>query len=190
VIITPDVDFSDLNSYPDIGEMTWSGYQKQRLFHNLGDGTFKEIGEAAGVGTDLDGRGIGVADFDNDGLLDFYQSNSNQPGLLFHGVTKNAGSWIELKLVGERVNRDAIGARVVVRAGDETYLREVNCGNGYSSQSTTRLHFGLGSATRVDSVEIHWPGGQVERLTAKDGKPPLPLNRLTVLREGRGVANR
>ena len=67
------MDFSDLESYPDIGEMTWSGYQKQRLFHNLG-GTFKEIGAQAGVDTNLDGRGIGVGDFDNDGLLDFLQT--------------------------------------------------------------------------------------------------------------------
>ncbi len=190
-IIRPGVDFSDLESYPDIGEMTWSGYQKQRLFHNLG-GTFKEIGAQAGVDTDLDGRGIGVGDFDNDGLLDFYQSNARQPSLFFHGVTENAGSWVAIKLVGTESNRNGIGARVIVRAGAggepaETWLREVNGGNGYAGQSSFRLHFGLGRAQRVESVEIRWPGGRVDKLTAKDGRPPIPINAVSTIEEGRGV---
>jgi hypothetical protein len=94
MIIKPGVDFSDLHSYPDIEDMTWSGYQKKRLFRNMADGTFREVGAAAGVDTTLDGRGIGVADFDNDGLLDFYQTNANQPAILFRGRTEHAGdSW-------------------------------------------------------------------------------------------------
>jgi hypothetical protein len=100
MIITPNVDFSDMNNYPDIGSMTWSGYQKQRLFHNLADGTFKEMGADAGVDNDLDGRGIGVGDFDNDGMLDMYQTNANQPTLFFHGMPVNPGNWVALKLVG------------------------------------------------------------------------------------------
>src|SRR5690606_23717231 len=84
-ILKPGVDFSRLESYPDIGTMSWSGYQKQRLFHNAGDGTFVEIGRLAGVDNDLDGRGIGVGDFDRDGRLDFYQSNVDQQALLYQG---------------------------------------------------------------------------------------------------------
>ncbi|MEM7353513.1 MAG: CRTAC1 family protein [Acidobacteriota bacterium] len=186
-IITPGVDFSDVNSYPDIGEMTWSGYQKQRFFHNLGDGTFKETAAEVGLDNDLDGRGIGMADFDNDGLLDLYQTNANQPALLHHNRSKGAGNWVQLKLTGTQSNRDAIGARVTITAGGETYLREVNGGNAYSSQSTLRLHFGLGQAQRVDSVEIRWPGGAVEKLAAKEGEPPLPINALTRIKEGEGV---
>lgn len=187
VIITPGVDFSDVDSYPDIGEMTWSGYQKQRFFHNLGDGTFKETGAEVGLDNDLDGRGVAMADFDNDGLLDLYQTNANQPALLHHNRTRGAGSWIGLKLVGTRSNRDAIGARVTVTAGGETYLREVDCGNAYASQSTTRLHFGLGQAKQVESVEIRWPGGEVEKLASADGKPPVPINAISRIREGEGV---
>ncbi len=186
-IIKPGVDFSDLDSYPDIGDMTWSGYQKQRLFANLGDGTFKEVGAAAGVNNDLDGRGIAVADFDNDGLLDLYQTNANQPALLFRGSTPNPGNWVELKLRGTRSNRDAIGARVTIKAGGETWLREVNGGNGYSSASTTRLHFGLGGVQQIDEVAIRWPNGQVEMLTGKDGRPPIAINTLTMIEEGKGV---
>jgi ASPIC and UnbV/FG-GAP-like repeat len=192
VIITPGIDFSDVDSYPDIGDMTWSGYQKQRLFHNLGDGTFKEIGAAAGVDNDLDGRGIGMADFDDDGRLDLYQTNANQPALLYMNRTEGAGNWVELELTGTRSNRDAIGARVrlVARVGDrlETWIREVNGGNAYSSQSTKRLHFGLGAATAVESLEIRWPGGEVGKLVAEDGRPPIAVNAITRIVEGEGVA--
>ena len=188
MIITPGVDFSNVNNYPDIGNMTWSGYQKQRLFHNLGDGTFKEIGAAAGTDNDLDGRGIGVGDFDNDGALDFYQSNANQPGLLLRGRPANPGNWVELKLMGETSNRDAIGARVTLTAGGESYMREVNGGNGYAGQSATRLHFGVGRAERLDSVRIRWPNGQVE--TLPPAQAATLINRVSYIREGKGVINK
>ena len=183
MIITPGIDFSDVNNYPDIGNRTWSGYQKQRMFHNLSDGTFKEVGADAQVDTDLDGRGIGIGDFDNDGYLDIYQTNANQKTLFFRGIPVQAGNWVALKLIGKKVNRDAIGARVVITAGGETYLREVNGGNGYAGQSSTRLHFGLGQAQTIDKVEIRWPGGPVEILSGDR----VLVNRVTTLREGEGV---
>jgi tetratricopeptide (TPR) repeat protein len=185
MLLKPGVDFSDVNNYPDIGNMTWSGYQKKRLFRNMGDGTFKEVGAEAGVDTTLDGRGIGVGDFNNDGLLDFYQTNANQPALLFRGCTDNPGNWVELKLIGTKSNRDAIGTRVVLTAGGQSYLREVNGGNGYSSQSTTRLHFGVGSASSVEHVEIRWPSGLVQTLSPE--QTATLINRLTYIREGEGV---
>jgi hypothetical protein len=188
MIIKPGVDFSDLNSYPDIEDMTWSGYQKKRLFRNMADGTFKEVGAEAGVDTTLDGRGIGVADFDNDGLLDFYQTNANQPALLFRGRTERPGNWVELKLIGTKSNRDAIGTRVVLTAGGTSYLREVNGGNGYASQSTSRLHFGVGSANGVDRVEVRWPSGLVQTLSAEQAASLM--NTLSYIREGEGVVKR
>jgi hypothetical protein len=186
-IIKPGVDFSDLNSYPDIGDMSWSGYQKKRLFHNLGDGTFKEIAAAAGVANVSDGRGVGIGDFDNDGRLDIFQSNARQASQLYMGTTERVGHWVELRLAGTKVNRNAIGARVYVRAGGESWLREVNDGNGYSSQSTFRLHFGLGAVDRVDEVEIRWPGGGTEVLKAVDGRPPIPIDAISIIVEGKGV---
>ena len=188
MIIKPGVDFSDLNSYPDIGDMTWSGYQKKRLFHNMADGTFKEVAAEAGVDTTFDGRGVGVGDFDNDGLLDVYQTNANQPALLFRGRTEKPGNWVELKVIGSKSNRDAIGARVVLTAGGHSYLREVNGGNGYASQSTMRLHFGVGAASAVDRVEIRWPSGLVQTLSAEQAA--ALINKLTYIREGEGVVKR
>ena len=186
-IIKPGVDFTDLDSYPDIGDMSWSGYQKKRLFRNLGDGTFKEIAAAAGVANDSDGRGVGVGDFDDDGRLDFYQGNARQPSQLYRNTSDKTGHWVELRLVGTRGNRNAIGARVTVRAGGESFLRELNGGNGYSSASTFRLHFGLGALDRVEQVEVRWPGGQTELLTAREGRPPIAVDAISTLVEGKGA---
>ncbi len=179
-ILKEDVVFSDLNAYPDIGDMTWSGYQKQRLFHNLGDGTFREMASVAGVDNDLDGRGIGVGDFDRDGRLDFYQSNANQRSMLYRGVTPEPGHWLELRLEGRRSNRSAIGARASLVSGGTTWIREVNGGNGYASSSTLMLHFGLGEVESVDSLEIRWPTGQTETFEVPS------INRVLTLREGDG----
>jgi hypothetical protein len=183
VITTPGLDITDPNNWPSIGNRSWSGYQKKRLFHNLGNGAFKEISAEAGVDNQLDGRGIGVADFDNDGRLDLVQTNANQPLLLYHNVTAHAGNWIELKLTGVKSNRDAIGARVTLQTSSGTQIREVDGGNGYAGQSMRRIHFGLGSATKIDRLEIRWPSGHVESVT-------VPINRVSRVEEGRGTVSR
>ena len=183
VITTPGLDIRDLNNWPDIGNRTWSGYQKKKLFRNLGNGSFKDIAPEAGVDNDLDGRGIGVADFDNDGRLDLVQTNADQPLLLYRNITAKRGNWIELKLIGTKSNRDAIGARVRVEAGGLVQIREVDGGNGYAGESTRRIHFGLGSATTINSIQIKWPSGLTETVT-------VPLNRVSYIEEGRGVIPR
>jgi len=176
----PGIDFSNVNNWPDIGNRTWSGYEKKRLFRNLRDGTFREIGAEAGVNNDKDGRGLGVIDLDNDGRLDVVQTNADQAPIVYRNVSQNAGNWIEIKLIGTKSNRDGIGARVQIQAGGLTQIRELDGGNGYSSQSTRRIHFGLGTATKIDSMQIHWPSGRVDQLT-------VPLNRLSYVQEGIGI---
>jgi enediyne biosynthesis protein E4 len=135
------------------------------------------------VDNSLDGRGIAIADFDNDGRLDIVETNADQPLLLYHNVTEKAGAWIELKLIGTQSNRDGIGARVRVEAGGITQIREVDGGNGYSGESTRRVHFGLGAATKIDRLEIKWPSGRTQQVV-------VPLNRVTYIEEGRGVIMR
>lgn len=176
MIITPNIDFTDVNNWPDIGTRSWSGFQKKKMFRNLGNQLFQEISSSAGVDNNLDGRGVALGDFDNDGRLDIYQTNADQPALLYQGRTEPLGNWVQLKLVGTGANRDAIGTRVRLRAGKLSLLAEVNGGNGYSGQSTTRLHFGLGAAEKIDSLEILWPGGGVQRAD-------VPINRLTTIRQ-------
>jgi hypothetical protein len=180
MIITPGIDFTDVTKWPAIGDMSWSGFQKKKLFRNLGDQTFKEVSAEAGVDNDLDGRGIAVADFDNDGLLDLYQANANQVSLLYRGVASPQSPknhWLELRLVGTKSNRDAVGARVTVKAGSQTWIREVNGGNGYAGQSSKRVHVGLGAAAKIDSLEVRWPSGRSERFT-------VPVDAITTLEEG------
>ena len=182
MITTPGIDFTDVRLWPKIGDMTWSGFQKKKLFRNLGhQGVFKEMSAEAGVDNDLDGRGIGMADFDNDGMLDLYQTNADQKALLYRGVADGAGNWVQLKLIGAgKSNRDAIGAKVTLEAGDLTLIREVNGGNGYAGQSTLRLHYGVGAVSKIPPVEIRWPSGKVE-------KYPVAVNEITYIEEGKGV---
>jgi len=182
LITQPGVDFTDVKNWPKIGSMTWSGYQKKKMFHNLGGQTFKEISAEAGVDNDKDGRGIAIGDFDNDGRLDMFQSNANQPALFYRNVTQGAGNWAQFLLTGTKSNRDAIGARITLTAGGLTQIREIDGGNGYAGQSMKRAHFGLGKATRIDSVEIHWPSGKVEKI------PPPSINSLTKVVEGKNAA--
>ncbi len=183
LITKPGVDFTDVRGWPNIGNMTWSGYQKKKFFKNLDGSSFKEMSNAAGVDNDKDGRGIGVGDFDNDGRLDFYQANADQNSLFYRNTTTDAGHWIELKLVGTKSNRDAIGARVTVKAGARTMIREVDGGNGYAGQSTQRIHFGLGASTTIASIQVRWPSGAVQTVSA-------PIDKITIVQESAASGSR
>ena len=182
LITKPGVDFTDVRNWPDIGEMTWSGYQKKKMFRNIAGQDFIDISADAGVDNDRDGRGIAMADFDNDGRLDLFQTNADQKPLLYHGVTEG-GNWVQFQLTGTKSNRDAIGARIRIRAGGLTQIREIDGGNGYAGQSSKRAHFGIGRATTIDEVEIRWPSGRVEKVG------PLPVNVLHRIVEGTANAS-
>jgi hypothetical protein len=179
MLTNPGIDFSDVNNWPDIGNRSWSGFQRKRFFHNRGDATFQEIGAAAGVNNNKDGRGIGVIDIDNDGRLDIVQTNANQAPIVYRNVSENVGNWVELKLIGTKSNRDGIGARAQLQAGGLTQIRELDGGNGYASQSMHRIHFGIGTANKVDALRIRWPSGLVEQFN-------VPINAVTSLLEGSG----
>lgn len=195
VVLNPDVDFADLDSYPDLGDATWSGYQRNRLFHSRGNGTFEEIAGAAGVDNDFDGRGLALGDFDLDGRLDIVQTSAGEPALLYMNRSGSAGRWLGLHLVGEGSNHQAIGARVEVTArgksfgssGERAWMREVDGGNGYASSSTRRVHFGLSDAEVVTKIEIRWPSGREETIVPPEGETSLPLDRYLTIHEGQGI---
>ena len=134
----------------------------------------------AGVDNDLDGRGIALADFDDDGRLDIYQTNANQNSLLYHNVSAPAGHWIELKLIGTKSNRDAIGARATLKAGGGADDPRGQRRQRLRRPEHRRLHFGLGKAAAIESLEIRWPSGKVEKVT-------VPVDRVTTVKEGAGV---
>jgi hypothetical protein len=110
-------------------------------------------------------RGLATADWDNDGDLDFFLLNIDRPSELLRNDGGDCGHWLMVDLVGTRSNRDAIGARVTVRAGDLMRLDEKRSATGYLSQNDPRLHFGLGARETVDAVEVLWPSGTRQTLS-------------------------
>jgi hypothetical protein len=109
-------------------------------------------------------RGACFADYDNDGKVDAFLVNLGAKGTLVHNVSTNTGHWTAIKLVGTKSNRDGIGARVEVDAGDRRWTAERVAGSGYLSQDDGRMHFGLGTARVIDKVVVKWPSGREQTL--------------------------
>lgn len=162
-VTKPGFDPADAMNWPVMGDSTFSGYEPKRVFRNEGNETFTEVAAELGLADKRDGRGLAIADFDNDGDLDVYLSNQGQDGVFYRNDMRNANNWLEVDLTGTHCNRDAIGTRIIVVCGDKKYLREVNGGNGDHSQVPFRQHFGLGQAKAIDRLEIRWPTGWVEK---------------------------
>lgn len=176
-------DLSDARNWPDVRGFSISGYERSHLMRNSG-GQFRDVTRDAGINSVRDGRGIAVADFDLDGNLDLYVTNCGQPSIFYRNQAGKQTNWIELKLIGTVSNRDAIGARVSLVAGGRRQIREIDGGNGYSSQSWRTVHFGLGEERRADRIDIAWPSGIRQVLKETDA------NRLLVVREPREVRSR
>jgi len=179
ILLADGQTFPQMDRYPT--GITYA--ERNLLFHNLQDGKFQEVGLDSGPGLAVKkvSRGLATADYDNDGDLEFAVSNMNgSPDLIRH-ARKNANHSILVKTVGTRSNRDGIGTEVRVTAGGLTQLDEVRSGGSYLSSSDMRLHFGLGAATRIDRLELTWPGGQ------KDVIEDPPVDHILVVREGAGL---
>ena len=129
---------------------------------NQRDGSFADVSSASGAGFAVPRahRGLVVADFDGDGRLDAVVSVLGEKPEFWRNATPQAGNWIELKLIGGRSNRDAIGARV--RAGSQ--WNHQSSAGGYASSTLVPLHFGLGSQSVVPKIEIEWPSGTHQEL--------------------------
>ena len=164
VIVNPELDLADARNWPPMGEKTLSGYQPNALFHNEG-GIFKDDAARHGLDSRLDARGVAVADFDHDGRLDLFVTNSGKPPNLWRNVQPTGRHWIRLVLTGTKSNRDAVGARVWAQAGGRRQAAFVNGGNGFASQSSRRVHFGLEGAAVVERLEVVWPSGLEQSFT-------------------------
>ena len=178
MIVQPGIDFADARNWPPLGNKSLSGYEKKRLFHNERGQAFTDQAARYGLDSTRDGRGIAVSDFDNDGRLDIFVTNANAEPFLYHNVMSTGAHWAEFALTGTKSNRAAVGAQVRLTAGGRTYLRFIDGGNGFAGQSTTRVHFGLGPAPTIDSLEVRWPSG----LRQTFGH--LPVDRIARLTEG------
>ena len=145
-------------------------HQPNLLLRNTGEATFEDVSSISGADDRGVGRGVAYADFNNDGCLDLYVANLGlagdeaQSARLFQNSCAGNANWLQVRTVGTVSNRDGIGARVTLIADGRTQIREITAGSSNKSQNMLPAHFGLGSETRADSVQIRWPSGIVQTL--------------------------
>jgi len=153
--------------------------QEHTVFRGVGDWKFEDVSVSAGPFFDVKsvGRGAAFADYDNDGRMDAFIVNLGGPAFLLHNTSPAANHWISVKLTGHKSNRDGIGAQVEVVAGGNRQQRERTAGSGYLSQDDPRVHFGLGSAAKIDRLTVTWPSG------IKQVMEHVPVDRIMTVEE-------
>jgi hypothetical protein len=180
----PDIFIVTGNVYPDT-DRALPAYPYRTpplLYRNLGNGRFEELGAEAGgpaLGERHSSRGMALADLDNDGAIDVVAWNRNEAPSVLRNELKSNHHWVELRLVGTRSNRAAIGATVTVEAAGHRQVQPVLSQTSFLSASDLRLHFGLGDAHAAD-VTVRWPTGVREKFRMAD------VDRVVTLVEGKG----
>ncbi len=182
----PDLILVNGHVYPEVdSQHLGSNYKEPRiLYHNNGDGTFTDVSASAGSGitTAASSRGLAVGDLWNDGRMSVVISNMNTTPSLLVNQIRTPNHWVAIRTLGMKSNRDGIGAHISVKTANRILVDEVRSGSSYISNSDMRVHFGLGSATKIEWIEIRWPSGAVERFT------DLGVDAIHTLKEGTGTA--
>ena len=164
-----DIFVANGHVYPGVDQQNWGTTYAQRpqLFRNLNGAKFQEVPAATGSGLAdvISARGAAFGDLFNDGHLDVVLNNLDSTPTLLQNVVKNDNHWITLKLVGgPKSPRDAIGAKVFLTAGGVRQRADVFSGGSYGSSSDPRVHFGLGTASKIEKLEIDWPSGTKQNI--------------------------
>lgn len=156
------------------------------MFRNVGKGQFENVSAALGpdFARPIAGRGIATADYDNDGDIDMAINNRGDYPELLRNDGGNANHWLEILLIGTKSNRDGIGASLKLTSEGFTHVEQAKGGMGYMSASDPRILFGLGKRTKIDSLEITWPSGHIDKLTS------VPVDRIIAVKEGTGIVAR
>ncbi|HZE69698.1 MAG TPA: CRTAC1 family protein [Pyrinomonadaceae bacterium] len=187
---SPDIMIVTGNVYPEVEKLfpEYAHRSPRLVYQNLGNGRFKEVTARAGPGvlTPKSSRGCAFGDFDNDGDIDVLVMNMNEPPSLLRNEyinkqSQRTNNWLQVKLIGTKSNRSAIGARVQVKSSVRVQVQEVTSQSSYYSHNDLRLHFGMGLNQKAVQMEIRWPNGQTE--TVKD----VAVNQTVRIREGSGV---
>ena len=152
------------------------------MFENTGRG-FKDVSAQSGAvfSKVFSGRGMALGDFDNDGDSDVLASNNGEPPLLLRNQGGNRNNWIGLQLVATKSNPEAVGAVITWQTGAVKRSRLKIGGGSYLASHDPREILGVGTATKIDSIEIRWPSGKIDKLTNP------PLNRYVKVVEGESV---
>jgi hypothetical protein len=159
-------------------------FQPNVILMNNGDGKFTNVSEQGGDGmkVKLSSRGAGFDDLDNDGDVDVVILNARREPTVLRNDSNPKGHWLQVCLRGVKTNKDGVGARIKVIAGDLILIDEVHSGRSYQSHYGNRLYFGLGKHQRVDRIEVKWIGGGVDVLT------DVPIDNLLTITEGSGTS--
>lgn len=155
------------------------------MFRNLGKGIFQNVSSQLGPDFALPtvSRGAAIGDFDNDGDLDILVNNNGGPAQLLRNDGGNGNHWLSILLIGTRSNRDGVGARLTVKAGDLVLHEQRKGGMSYQSSQDPRLHFGLADQRTADLIEIKWPSGAVTHLTG------IASDQIIAVKEGVGIVD-
>jgi hypothetical protein len=186
----------DNDGWPDILQLNGAMLDNVQLYHqevsykepllmfrNLGKGIFDKVSDSLGPDfmRPIAGRGLATADYDNDGDVDIVTNNRGEYPSLLRNDGGNANHWLEIFLIGTKSNRDGIGASLKLSAEGVSHVEQAKGGMSYMSASDPRIHFGLGKRTRIDSLEITWPSGQIDRITN------VPIDKILAVKEGAGI---
>jgi enediyne biosynthesis protein E4 len=153
------------------------------MYRNLGKGEFDKVSDSLGPDFihPIVGRGLATADYDNDGDIDIVTNNRGDFPSLLRNEGGNANHWLTVQLIGTKSNRDGIGASLKLTATGFVQVEQAKGGMSYMSASDPRIHFGLGKRMKIESLEITWPSGQVDRLTN------VPVDQIIAFKEGAGI---
>ena len=161
----PPADLQLVTSRDGLSRFSFNARERDCLFVNVRGERFFDAAYPLGVDLDFEGRGVAVADLDDDGDLDLLVRNVARQKLVYlNNQIGNRSHFLRLELEGTRSNRDAVGALVRVTAGGLRQTRVKMAGNGFQAQSEGTLHFGLGAAPRAELVTIRWPSGAEQSL--------------------------
>jgi hypothetical protein len=187
----PDLLVANGHVYPEVDSARLgSAFREPRfLYYNLGSTSgsgpvkFRDISKTSGpaFADPRSGRGLATADLFNDGRVEAVINNLSDTPMLLVNLASNQNHWLTVRLIGTTSNRSAVGARLTLRASDRLWVDEVRSGSSYNSSSDLRLHFGLGSHARLDSIQVRWPNGEIESYD-----PPASPDRVLELTEGTG----
>jgi len=175
--VYPQVDSADVGS----------GYKQPMLLHrNNRDGTFDEVAKDSGLAALplKSRRGAAFGDIFNTGNVDVVVLNVGEPPSLLRNMNHDGNHRVEFHLIGTKSNRAAIGARITIKSGALQQMSEVRSGASYLSQNDLRQHFGLGVSIKIDTAEIRWPNGNIEKFQ------DLSADKIYTITEGQGVTTR